>query len=114
MISITKTITQPEEVINAFADDLGYQTVIPNPEYIPAVYEDVTLVELTPAVGEPTIPNPQSRIAFVSDRFDEFVSEKFFGQFAERNARRDAESIIKATVEATKEAVKATITTVVA
>ena len=133
MITITKTITQPEEVIGQFADDLGYQEVVPNPDYVPAqgsetiqdpaweqpadfspidgVVPQVPNPDYVAQVGEPTIANPQSRTEFVSEKFDDFVSDKFFGQFARRNAERAAQETIKQTVEATKEAIKATITT---
>jgi len=110
-ITITKTITQPEEVINQFADDLGYQTVVANPDYIPAEYDMDTMEETTPAVGEQTLPNPQSREDFVSEKFDEFVSEKFFGQFAKRNAERLKAEEAKELTKQTVAAIKATIVT---
>lgn len=111
MITITKTITQPEEVINQFADDLGYQTVVPNPDYVPAEYNMETFEEITPAVGEPTVPNTQSRVDFVSEQFDEFVSEKFFGQFAKRNAERIKAEEAKELTKQTVAAIKSTIVT---
>lgn len=132
MITITKTITQPEEIINEFADNLGYQSVVKNPDYKPAegseLIQDPNWVEpegfdpvndraplvpnpdYKPAVGEPVITNPQTRIEFVSEMFDEMAST-WFSQYAERNARRAAEDTVKQTVAATKQAVKATIST---
>lgn len=132
-ITITKTITQPEEVINEFADNLGYQTVVPNPDYVPAqgsemmvdpewtqpegfdpMTDETPMVpnpDYVPQVGEPTMPNPQSRLEFVSEKFDDFVSDKFFGQFARRNAEREAKALIEERIVQTKEAIKATIVT---
>lgn len=111
MITITKTITQPEEVINTFADRLGYQSQIPNPDYVAAELDPVTFKEITPAVGEPTLSNPQTRLEYVSERFDDFVADKFFGQFAERDAIRQKMEEAKAVKTATVEAIKATIVT---
>lgn len=104
-MKITKSIEQPIEVIEEFADNLGYQSVIHNPGYFPAVGD-------TPAVGTPTLPNPETKLEFVSRKFDENATA-FFGQFAEREARRASESTIAATVDATKAAIAATITTVI-
>jgi hypothetical protein len=133
-ITITKTITQPEDVINQFADDLGYQTIVVNPDFVeaqgseqivdptweqPADFNPMTDTtpmvpnpDYVPQVGERTMPNPQSRVEFVSEKFDDFVSDKFFGQFARRNAERAALATVEQTVTATKEAIKATIVTI--
>lgn len=110
-ITITKTITQPTAIINQFANDLGYQEVVSNPDHIPAVVDITTMEETSPAVGEPTIPNPQTRLEFVSERFDEFVSENFFGQFAKRNAERQKAEEAKQLARQTIDAIKATIVT---
>lgn len=110
-ITITKTITQPEEVINAFADNLGYQAVVTNPEYTPAQYDAETMEIIVPAVGEPTKPNPQTRLQFVSEKFDDLVSDKFFGQFARRDAERLKAEEAKILAQQTVEAIKATIVT---
>lgn len=133
MVKITKTIEQPEEVINTFADRLGYQEMVVNPDYVPAqgsetiqdpewvkpegfdemvdTIPQVPNPDYVPAVGEKMMTNPQSRTDFVSEKFDEFVSEQFFGQFARRDAERDAEQLIRTKVEETKAAIKASITT---
>jgi hypothetical protein len=133
-LTITKTITQPVDVINDFADSLGYQTIVPNPNYLPAVgnetiddtsaeqvispagvpvYPQIANPDYVPALGEPTMENPQSRLEFVSERFDAFVSEKFFGQFAARNAEKIKLEEAKVLTQATVEAIKASITTVI-
>ena len=131
--TITKTITQPEEVINEFADNLGYQTIVTNPNYVPAQGSEqivdpawtapenadplteappmIPNPDHVPAVGEQMIDNPQTRLEFVSERFDEFVSEKFFGQFAKRDAERLKMEEAKAVAKQTVDAIKATITT---
>ena len=123
--TITKTITQPEEVINEFADNLGYQTIVTNPNYVPAQGSEqivdpawtapenadplteappmIPNPDHVPAVGEQMIDNPQTRL--------EFVSEKFFGQFAKRNAERLKMEEAKAVAKQTVDAIKATITT---
>ena len=99
-ITINKSITQPEEVINEFADNLGYQAKVVDPNW-----------SGDPTVDSPeVIDNPKSRTEFVSELFDDTASG-WFSQFAERNARKSAEETIKQTVEATKSAVKQTITT---
>lgn len=106
MATITKTINQPDEVINAFADDLGYQEVLPNPAYSESIVDGQIVGN-----GEPqTIPNPINRTEFVSERFDE-VASAWFSQFAERDARLASEGTIKQTVDATKAAIKSTIST---
>jgi len=131
-VSITKTITQPEEVINEFADNLGYQSKIENPDHVPAQgaekiidpewvkpadfneMEDMPQMidnpDYVPAVGERIIDNPQTRVEFVSEKFDDMAA-LWFSQFAERNATRAAKETIKQTVEATKTAIRETITT---
>jgi hypothetical protein len=121
MITITKTITQPEEVITQFADDLGYQTVVTVPEEeLPAQVEvqqenhitkEMETVLTYPEGTEFTKPNPQTRLEFVSEKFDDFVSDKFFGQFARRDAERAARQMVEDTVIQTKEAIKETIVT---
>jgi hypothetical protein len=110
-ITITKTITQPEAVINQFANDLGYQEQVANPDYIPAEFNAETMEETKAAVGEPTLPNKQSRTDFVSEKFDEFVAEQFFGQFAKRNAERLKAEEAKELTKQTVAAIKATIVT---
>ncbi len=110
MITITKTITQPIEVIEAFADSLGYQSVVANPAYSVTIDEETR--EFT-SNGEPqTIANSQTKLEYVSERFDAMAS-KWFAQFSERNARQEAENTIKATVEATEQAIKASISTII-
>jgi len=132
MITITKKITQPEEVINEFADNLGYQTKVENPDHVPAQgsekivdpewvkpddFDEMNDVppmvdnpDYVPAVGERIIDNPQTRVEFVSEKFDDMAAQ-WFSQFAERNATREAQATIKATVEATKDAIKGSIST---
>lgn len=110
MITITKTITQPIEAIEAFADNFGYQTVIANPAF--AVVMDEVSGEPV-SNGEPqTIPNPQTKLEYVSERFDDMAT-KWFSQFAERTARQDAESTVMATVAATEAAIRSTINTTI-
>jgi hypothetical protein len=119
--TISKTITQPVDVINEFADNLGYMSTVSNPDYVPAqgleLMRDpndpeqmILNPEYVPAVGEPTMDNPMSRVEFVSMKFDEMASD-WFAQFARRNAERTVREQIEQTVVATKEAIKATIAT---
>ena len=115
-ITITKTITQPEAIINQFADDLGYQEQVANPDFVPAEFteymEDGTVnPDYVNPVGEATVPNKQSRTDFVSEKFDEFVAEQFFGQFARRNAERLKAEEAKELTKQTVAAIKATIVT---
>jgi hypothetical protein len=109
--TLTKTITQPEEVITAFANDLGYQEHVANPDYIPAVQLDEDSEEVTVVVGEPTIANPQTRLEYVSEEFDDFMATEFLGKFAKRNAERAKLDEAKVMTKATIEAIKSTITT---
>jgi hypothetical protein len=111
--SITKTITQPEAVITQFANDLGYQEQVANPDYVSAEYNMETMEETTPAVGEPTIANTQSRLEFVSADCDQFLAKDYFGRFAKRNAERAKMAEAKELTEATIAAIKSTITTTV-
>jgi hypothetical protein len=110
-LTLTKTITQPEEVITAFANDLSYQEHVANPKYVPAEHDPKTFEETKAATGEPTVPNTQSRLEFVSEKFDDFVAEEFLGKFAKRNAEQTKMEEAKAVTQATITAIKSTITT---
>lgn len=132
MAKITKTIEQPDEVIKTFADRLGYQELVVNPDYVPAQgsetiqdpdwvkpedFDEMTDTipqvpnpDYVAAVGEKMMTNPQSRVDFVSEKFDAMASN-WFAQFARRDAERDAEQLIRTKVEETKAAIKASITT---
>ena len=102
---------QPVAVIDQFADDLGYQTVKANPDYVPAEYDVDTMEETTPAKGEQTVPNDQTREQFVAEKHREFNAEQFFGQFAKRNAERLKAEEAKELTKQTVAAIKATIVT---
>lgn len=102
---------QPVAVIDQFADDLGYQTVKANPDYVPAEYDLETMEETKPAEGEQIIPNDQTREDFIAEKHREFTVEQFFGQFARRNAERLKAEEAKELTKQTVAAIKATIVT---
>lgn len=132
MKTIIKTITQPEEVIDAFADSKGYQARIKNEDYIPAqgaeeiqdpeweMPEDFNEVtgerptvpnpDYIPAVGEPTIDNPISRVEYVSALFDQFALG-LFATKAESDIRKAKNAEAEAEIQAVKEQLAQTITT---
>jgi hypothetical protein len=99
-LKLTKTITQPEAVINAFANDLGYQEKVQDPNY--TVKDEMD----TP----PIVDNPQSRIEFVSDKFDELTVE-WLSKFAERNLRKVTEDSIRENMVLAKTEIKKTLST---
>lgn len=131
-ITITKSITQPEEIVNLFADDLGYQTMVVNPDYVagqgsetmqdpeweqPEDFDPMTgeipqvpNPDYVAQVGEQMIENPMTRSEFVSMKFDEMLTD-WLTQFAERNALRAATAHTKEQVKLQKEALKETIVT---
>jgi len=132
MTKITKTINQPTERVEWFADQLGYQTVVTNLDYKEAVGSEiindpsgatetveglgevpkqVPNPDYVAAVGERTIENPQSRTDFVSEKFDDMTAV-WFSQFAHRDATRAALAGVEVTVAATKAAIRNTIMTV--
>ncbi len=85
METITATITYPLESIEAFADRLGYNTAIINPDF-----EDTTSDTDTEATtnGEPqTVPNPEDRVAFVKRKFKE-QAVGYFTQFSLSEANK--------------------------
>lgn len=132
MIQITKTITQPLEVIEDFADKLGYPVKVINDDYVAPVgspqIQDPTWVQPddfdpitdaipmidnpdhVPAVGTPTVDNPLSKKEWVSLKFDEMAA-KWFSQFAERDALKAAQAQAKVVAEQTEQAVRASINT---
>lgn len=134
MITITKTITQPEDSILQFAMNLGYQPKVKNEDYVAPtgaeelmdpdwvqpedfdpVTEDFPKVpnpDYVPPVGEPFNDNPVTASDFVSQEFDKMATH-WFSQFAERDARKQMEAGVIATVKATEEAVAQTIATVI-
>lgn len=102
--TITATLTYPTANMEEFAVLLGYQEMVANPDYVPAVL-DADLNEVAPAVGEPTIPNPESKVDFAKRKFKEH-SVAYFTQFAERDAEKAAKvaaqeqiATLKASVE---------------
>ena len=107
-ITITKTITQPQEVIENFADRKGYMSEIHNPAYVVEIDEDGNMTNNGESV---TISNPKTKIEFVSDLFDEFIAKEFFGVFATEDAKKQKMAEAKAAADATVEAIKATIST---
>ena len=102
---------QPTSVIDNFADELGYQEQIANPDFVPAERDMETMEETKPAVGEPTVPNNQTREEFVAEKHRDFNAEQFFGQFAKRNAERLKAEEAKELTKQTVAAIKATIVT---
>lgn len=110
MITITKTITQPIEVIEAFADNLGYQSMVANPESVATPNSETGALEYNDVPR--SIANPQTKLEYVSEKFDAMAA-LWFSQFAEKTARRTAEETVKATVAATESAIRATITTII-
>lgn len=130
-ITVNASITYPTENINAFADDLGYPTIVSNPSYAPAqgaptindpdhtppegydpaAYEwpQVPNPDYVAAVGEPTMSNPESRVDFVKRHF-RAMATNWFTQFAERNITRQKQAEATAEIAQVKAGVEAAIT----
>ena len=102
---------QPTSVIDNFADDLGYQEQIANPDYVPAEFDMETMEETKPAVGEPTVPNNQTREEFVAEKHRDFNTKQFFGQFLQRNTTQAKMEEAEKITEAGFDAIRATIVT---
>ena len=110
MAKFIKTFEQPDEIITAFADDLGYQEQVINPDYELTVDPDT--LESTDN-GEPnTINNPQTRQEFVSEKCDGLIAT-WLMSFAERNAMRNATEQVKAGVGVQLKTLKESISTVI-
>lgn len=99
--TITASITYPIADIETFADRRGYQEVIPNPDY---VFDQDTMQ----GVGEPTIPNPQTRIEFVKEWFKK-EAVKLFAQDIEKAAEREAREMAAQAAAQKKVAIEAAI-----
>lgn len=107
--TFTASITYPAADVEAFADQLGYQTQVENPDYIPSDFNPDTMEEVTPAVGSPTISNPETREDYVKRLFKDMVVS-WFTQFAERNISQAKAAEARETVETLKEQIRASIT----
>lgn len=82
---ISLTITQ----VNALCDQRGYQAIVPNPAHIPGQPIDLVAV---PPVNPPTIPNPQTKDAFVAEVLRNFFDgEVAAGKRKTRDVARAAE-----------------------
>jgi len=101
MAKFIKTFEQPDAIITAFANDLGYQEKVANPEF-----------ESAPKTASPIMDNPQTREEFVSDNCDEVISN-WLSQYAERNAFNQSKQQTKQAVDVQKIALKASIKTVI-
>jgi len=106
--TITKTITQPTEAIENFADRKGYMSEIHNPEYVADLDKDGNVTDNNKPA---TIANPQTKQEFVSKLFDEFVAKEFFGVFAEQDAVSAKLAEAEALATSAIEAIKSTIVT---
>ena len=103
--TITASITYSTAEIEAFADRLGYQTVIANPDYKASMGEDGVLTDN----GEsPTLDNPETRLEFVKRMF-KALAVTYFTQFAERDAEAAAKTQKEQTVAVVKQAVEQAI-----
>lgn len=108
LVTIPASITYPLADIEAFADRRGYQSVIANPGYVAPVIDQDTLEVITPAVGEPTIPNPQNRVDFVKVWF-KAEAVKLFAQDIDKAAEREAKAIAEQAAAQKKAAIEAAI-----
>lgn len=108
MAKFIKTFEQPDEVIKAFADDLGYQEKVLNPEYEVTVNQETG--ETTENDKPRTIDNLQTRQQFVSEKCDELIAN-WLMQYAERNALRNATAQVKEGVNTQRKALAGSIVT---
>lgn len=122
--TITASITYPKVEIDNFADNLGYQTMVVNPDYVPPVGSptipdptwegnagdapEVANPHYVEPVGEPTIANPETREDFVKRLFKE-MAVKWFTQFAERDITRMKSQEAAAAIDQVKNTVKSAI-----
>lgn len=96
------------EVPNQFADELGYQSVVTNPNYIPDVVDPTTFTVITPAVGEPTIPNPETKADFLKKKVPKIVAHALADK-----AVRVLERTKKEEIQTESEALRTTIETTI-
>lgn len=92
METITASITQPRENIEAFADENGYMSKVEDPN-------DFTKL----------IDNPEDRITFVMNLFKQHALKLFIAS-AENRITRAKQDEAKTEIAAHKEALAATIT----
>ena len=110
MAKFIKTFEQPDAIITAFANDLGYQEKITNPAYKGSLDPDTQEVI---GNGEPElIDNPYSREMLVSDEHD-ILTANWLLQFAEKNAQRASNQKIKDGIKIQHTALKQGINTVI-
>jgi len=91
LITLTATITYPTEQIEKFADNRGYQTVIANPDATTSVDTETGVIT---TIGEPTIPNPETRIDFVKRWFKDQAVTMFAVDF-KRDAEKQGQEMAK-------------------
>lgn len=135
MREITITLTEQDllettgRTLEEITDVNGYQTVVPNPDYVPAQGSEtmtdpawdgqqfpipqVPNPDYVPAVGEPTIPNPEKRTAFLAKKLAaagmRILSEPLRKQ-AIRNAEREANELFDGSITALLDRAKIVIT----
>jgi len=102
MAKFTLTFEQPDELIEAFANDLGYQEKVHDPDFNGA----------TESGEVPVIDNPKSREVYLGEEAVTLLSV-WQMQFSERNAlQASKEQVVKAVKENTellKQSFKVTI-----
>ena len=102
----------PDALLN-LSNDNGYQVEVRNPDYVEPTYNPVTLEELTPAQGEPTIPNPQTRMQFIAQCIRDKGIDGTASPTRERMRRaaiKQAEDAFAADFDARVQAIKDSIT----
>lgn len=132
LITITASLTYPLLELEKFADNRGYQTVVANPNYLPAsgsetiddttaakvestsmpgvmVYPQIPNPDYVAEVGTPTVPNPKTRIDFVKEWF-KGQSVTLFAVDYKKDAEAQAREMAKQMEEGAREALAQAIT----
>lgn len=110
MITLGRSVTYSRGVLEEFAVRRGYQEkVYKSPEEMPERTNPETGEVIPYSIEESLKPNPQSKIDWLQDWFDDQVV-KMFSADIEQIVRSQAEAQIQATIEAQKVDVAAGIT----
>lgn len=108
MAKLNITIEAPVQAFSKYADELGYQDKIPNPDYIPAEYgEGATIV--SPAIGDSTVDNPETKQLFLSRSIKTIIANALADK-AVRAVERDKQKETKDESDKLRKAIEKAIT----
>lgn len=108
MAKLNITIEAPLQAFSNYADELGYQAKVPNPDYIPDEYDGEANI-ISPAVGESTIDNAESKQEFLSRNIKTIIATALADK-AVRAVERDKQKETKDESDKLRKAIEKAIT----